>query len=142
MIPVPAMEIKKQFSGYFLDPLQLFKRKGKAEFQKIGEKSVVRPTFSYYGKYTISDYAIYQLINHIIVEMPEMEKITRFRCNNTPDGLFVDMDVVMVFAILMDALKRAQRSIGKELDRFAGIHLNKLAINVKTLVISKSHQNS
>ncbi|MDI9514059.1 MAG: hypothetical protein GX384_06200 [Clostridiaceae bacterium] len=143
VIPVPAMEIKKQFSGYFLDPLQLFKRKGKAEFQKIGEKSVVRPTFSYYGKYTISDYAIYQLINHIIVEMPEMEKITRFRCNNTPDGLFVDMDVVMVFGYnLMDALKRAQRSIGKELDRFAGIHLNKLAINVKTLVISKSHQNS
>jgi uncharacterized alkaline shock family protein YloU len=53
------------------------------------------------------------------------------------------MDVVMVFGYnLMDALKRAQRSIGKELDRFAGIHLNKLAINVKTLVISKSHQNS
>jgi hypothetical protein len=140
VIPVPAMEIKKQFSGYFLDPLQLFKRKGKAEFQKIGEKSVVRPTFSYYGKYSISDYAIYQLINHIIVSMAEMEKITRFRCNNTPDGLFVDMDVVMVFGYnLVDALKKAQDAISRELDRFAGINLNRLAINVKTLVISKSY---
>jgi len=140
VIPVPAMEIKKQFSGYFLDPLQLFKRKGKAEFQKIGEKSVVRPTFSYYGKYTISDYAIYQLINHIIVSMPEMEKITRFRCNNTPDGLFVDMDVVMVFGYnLVDALKRAQDAISRELDRFAGINLTKLVINVKTLVLAKSN---
>lgn len=139
VIPVPAMEIKKQFSGYFLDPLQLFKRKGKAEFQKIGEKSVVRPTFSYFGKYTISDYAIYQLINHIIVTMPEMEKITRFRCNNTPDGLFVDMDVIMVFGYnLVDALKKAQTTISNELDRFAGINLNKLAIHVKTLVVSKS----
>ena len=140
VIPVPAMEIKKQFSGYFLDPLQLFKRKGKAEFQKIGEKSVVRPTFSYYGKYTISDYAIYQLINHIIVSMPEMEKITRFRCNNTPDGLFVDMDVVMVFGYnLVDALKRAQDAISRELDRFAGINLTKRVINVKTLVLAKSN---
>lgn len=143
VIPVPAMEIKKQFSGYFLDPLQLFKRKGKAEFQKIGEKTVVRPTFSYFGKYTISDYAIYQLINHIVVSMPEMEKITRFRCNNTPDGLFVDMDVVMVFGYnLVDALKRLQNTISQELDRFAGINLTKLVITVKTLVISKSYQNA
>lgn len=140
VIPVPAMEIKKQFSGYFLDPLQLFRRKGKAEFQKIGEKSVVRPTFSYYGKYTISDYAIYQFINYIIVSMPEMERITRFRCNNTPDGLFVDMDVIMVFGYnLMDALKRARDTISKELDRFAGINLNKLDITVKSLVLTKTH---
>lgn len=139
VIPVPAMEIKKQFSGYFLDPLQLFKRKGKAEFQKIGEKSVVRPTFSYYGKYTISDYAIYQVINHIILSMPEMEKITRFRCNNSPEGLFVDMDVIMVFGYnLVDALKNARNTIASELDRFAGINLNNLAINVKTLVLNKS----
>ena len=139
VIPVPAMEIKKQFSGYFLDPLQLFKRKGKAEFQKIGEKSVVRPTFSYYGKYTISDYTIYQVINHIIVSMPEMEKITRFRCNNSPEGLFVDMDVIMVFGYnLVDALKNARETISKELDRFAGINLNNLVVNVKTLTITKS----
>jgi hypothetical protein len=29
VIPVPTFEIKKDFSGYFLDPLQIFKRKGK-----------------------------------------------------------------------------------------------------------------
>ncbi len=139
VIPVPAMELKKQFSGYFLDPLQLFKRKGKGEFQKIGEKSVVRPTFSYFGKYTISDYAIYEVINHIITGMPSMEKISRFRCNNGPDGLFVDMDVVMVFGYnLVSAIKEARETISRELDRFAGINLNNLVVNVKTLVLKKS----
>lgn len=139
VIPVPAMELKKQFSGYFLDPLQLFKRKSKGEFQKIGEKSVVRPTFSYIGKYTISDYAIYQVINHLVCCMPEMEKITRFRCNNTPDGLFIDMDVVMIFGYnLVNAIKNARLSISRELDRFAGISLNNFMINVKTLVTKKT----
>jgi hypothetical protein len=139
VIPVPAMELKKQFSGYFLDPLQLFKRKGKGEFQKIGEKSVVRPTFSYFGKYTISDYAIYEVINHIITCMPSMEKISRFRCNNGPDGLFVDMDVIMVFGYnLVNAIKEARETISRELDRFAGISLNNLVVNVKTLVLKKS----
>ena len=96
VIPVPAMQLKKQFSGYFLDPLQLFRRKGKGRFQTIGEKSVVRPTFSYFGNYTISDYAIYQLVNYNIVIMPEMEKITRFRTSNSPDGLYIDIDIIMV----------------------------------------------
>jgi hypothetical protein len=55
VIPVPTFEIKKDFSGYFLDPLQIFRRKGRGNYQLIGEKSVVRPTFSYLGRYTISD---------------------------------------------------------------------------------------
>lgn len=139
VIPVPAMELKKQFSGYFLDPLQLFKRKGKGEFQKIGEKSVVRPTFSYFGKYTISDYAIYEVVNHLVSAMPSVEKISRFRCNNGPDGLFVDMDVIMVFGYnLVAAIKEARELIGRELDRFAGISLNNLVVNVKSIVVKKS----
>ncbi len=139
VIPVPAMQLKKQFSGYFLDPLQLFRRKGKGEFQNIGEKSVVRPTFSYFGKYTISDYAIYQVVNHIVTSMPQVEKVTRFRTNNGPDGLYIDMDVIMVFGYnLLEAVKTAQETILRELDRFAGFNVNNLTINIKNLVLKKT----
>ncbi len=139
VIPVPAMQLKKQFSGYFLDPLQLFRRKGKGEFQNIGEKSVVRPTFSYYGNYTISDYAIYQVVNHILISMPQMEKVTRFRTNNGPDGLYIDMDVIMVFGYnILEAIAAAEATILSELDRFAGFNVNQLTINVKTLVLKKT----
>lgn len=139
VIPVPAMQLKKQFSGYFLDPLQLFRRKGKGDFQNIGEKSVVRPTFSYYGNYTISDYAIYQIVNHIIVNMPQMEKITRFRTNNGPDGLYIDMDVIMIYGYkIMEAIKEAKSTILKELDRFAGFNVSSLKINIKTLILKKT----
>ena len=132
------MQLKKQFSGYFLDPLQLFRRKGKGQFQNIGEKSVVRPTFSYIGNYTISDYAIYQLVNYNIVIMPQMEKVTRFRTSNSPDGLYIDMDVIMVFGYnLLEAVKTARDQIIKELDRFAGFNVNAFNINVKSLVFKK-----
>ena len=55
VIPVPTFEIKKDFSGFLLDPLQIFKSKGKDEKPYIAEKSIIRPTFSYLGKFTISD---------------------------------------------------------------------------------------
>lgn len=139
VIPVPTMQLKKQFSGYFLDPLQIFRRKGKGQFQNIGEKSVVRPTFSYFGNYTISDYAIYQLVNYNIVTMPQMEKVSRFRTSNTPDGLYIDMDVIMVFGYnLLEAVKEARAQIIKELDRFAGFNVNSFNINIKNLVFKKS----
>ncbi len=139
VIPVPSMELKKDFSGYFLDPLQIFKRKAKGHFQHIGEKSVVRPPFSYYGKYTISDYAIYQLVNHIITDMDEMEKITRFRLNKTEDGLALDMDVVMVYGYnLLDAIKRAQDRIRVELERFAAMNIREMYITAKSLVMKKT----
>ena len=54
VIPVPTFEIKKDFSGYLLDPLQIFKFKGKNVKPYISEKSIIRPTFSYLGNYTIS----------------------------------------------------------------------------------------
>ena len=38
VIPVPTFEIKKDFSGYLLDPLQIFKSKGKGKQPYISEK--------------------------------------------------------------------------------------------------------
>ncbi len=139
VIPVPSLELKKDFSGYFLDPLQIFKRKAKGNFQHMGEKSVVRPPFSYNGKYTISDYAIYQVVNYIIVRMDEMDKISRFRLNKSEDGLALDMDVVMVYGYnLLEAIKRAQDTIRIELERFAALNIREMYITAKGLVMNKS----
>lgn len=139
VIPVPSLELKKDFSGFFLDPLQIFKRKAKGHFQSMGEKSVVRPPFSYNGKYTISDYAIYQVVNHIIVNMDSMEKITRFRLNKSEDGLALDMDVFMVYGYnLVESIKQAQDEIRRELERFAALNIREMYITAKGLVMKKT----
>ena len=61
VIPVPTFEIKKDFSGYILDPLQIFRSKGKGENPYLSEKSIIRPTFSYMGNFTISDSVFRQI---------------------------------------------------------------------------------
>ena len=70
--------------------------------------------------------------------MPEIERISRFRTNNTPDGLYLDMDVIMVYGYnLVKSVKTAMKSIIKELDKFAGFNVNYLKINIKNLVLKK-----
>ncbi len=136
VIPVPTFEIKQDFSGYFLDPLQIFKRKGKGSYQLVGEKSVVRPTFSYLGKYTISDYTVYQIVEYIVVNVPGVSKISRFRAENRPDGIFMEMDLVLVYGYPIRALIQGiQLKVKDEVEKLTALNIGALNITVKSLVV-------
>ena len=53
VIPAPTLQLKRDFAGYFLDPLRILRGIG-GKIQEP-EKTVVRPTFSYMGEFFISD---------------------------------------------------------------------------------------
>lgn len=136
VIPVPTFEIKKDFSGYFLDPLQIFRRKGKGNYQLIGEKSVVRPTFSYLGSYTISDYTIYQIIEHVISQIEGVSKISRFRAENRADGIYIEIDLVLIYGYMIKSLLReVQRNVKDEVERLTALNIKALNVVAKSLVL-------
>ncbi len=80
VIPVPTFEIKKDFSGYILDPLQIFKSRGEKPY--ISEKSIIRPTFSYLGNFTISDTVFRQIVEYLATKEEPIAKIIRTRVEN------------------------------------------------------------
>ena len=70
VIPAPTIQVRKQFSGYFLDPKRSF-RKTRAELgEQAGEKTVVRPKYSYFGKFDISEKVINDIASHIVSVTP------------------------------------------------------------------------
>ena len=136
VIPVPTFEIKKDFSGYFLDPLQVFRRKGKGSFDLVGEKSVVRPTFSYMGNYTISDYTIYQIVEHVASNIEGVNKISRFRAENHADGIYIEMDLVLFYGCLIrPLLKEVQSKVAEEVEKLTALNIQRLDITAKSLVV-------
>lgn len=138
VIPVPAFEIKKDFSGYFLDPLQIFRRKGKLSFQPDGEKSVVRPTFSYLGGYTISDYTIYQIVEFVVSGFSGVSRISRFRAENQPDGIYMEMDLILKYGYPIRALVRElQQKVSEEIERLTALNIQQFNVTVKSLVVEK-----
>lgn len=136
VIPVPTFEIKKDFSGYFLDPLQIFKRKGKGSYQLVGEKSVVRPTFSYLGRYTISDYTVYQIVEYVTSNIEGVSRISRFRAENQADGIHIEMDLVLYYGyVIKPLLREVQRRVGEEVERLTAINIKSLNLVAKSLVM-------
>ena len=85
-IPAPTFQVKKQFSGYFIDPARAFKK----EMAPVASaKSVVRPTYSYLGSYEISDRAIEQIVGHICHITPGIAEMLFTSCVNGDDGMYV-----------------------------------------------------
>lgn len=140
VIPVPTFEIKKDFSGYFLDPLRIFRRKGKVNFQLEEEKSVVRPTFSYLGNYTISDYTIYQIVEYVVTQIKGVSKISRFRAENRPDGTYMEIDLVLIYGPPIRTLVLdLQNRVADEVERLTALNIRQINVTVKSLVVERQN---
>ncbi|MEA4923629.1 MAG: hypothetical protein VB031_09825 [Eubacteriaceae bacterium] len=61
VVPAPSVQLKRQFSGYFMHPMRMFKGWNLGR-DADSEKSVVRPTYSYLGNFFISDRVITDIV--------------------------------------------------------------------------------
>lgn len=136
VIPVPTFELKRQFSGYFLDPLRIFRPKGSGLIPFVADKSVVRPTFSYLGRYTISDYAVYSIVENIALKIPGIHKIIRFRIDNMSTGLVIQMDIALNYGCFIpDVLEEFQTQTKEIIERLTGLNVLAINLTAKTLYV-------
>ena len=134
VIPVPTFEIKKDFSGYLLDPLQIFKSKGKGEKPYISEKSIIRPTFSYLGNFTISDSVFRQIAEYQAEKMPEIHKVLRSRVQNYGEGPLIYLEVSVVYGFnLNESLKNFKNKIIRDIENLTAMNVIKLDVIAKSI---------
>ena len=137
VIPVPTFEIKKDFSGYLLDPLQIFKWKGRGTTPYMTEKSIIRPTFSYLGKYIISDNVLRSIVEYASKDIEGIYKIQKTKIENYPDGLIVYIEVVLEYGHnLPDVMKLLKEKAKKDIDRLTAMNVLDIQITANGLHIS------
>lgn len=136
IIPVPTFEIKKDFSGYFLNPLKLFRSFGKEDGSEVEERSVVRPTFSYMGKYFISNGVIEDLVYYVANKIIGIFKINNINVVNTNQGLIIEMDARVVYGNpIKPLIERLQEQVKIEIEGMTSFHIVNINVNVKNLVV-------
>lgn len=118
VIPVPTFEIKKDFSGYILDPLQIFRSKSKLGGPYMSEKSIIRPTFSYLGNFTISDSVFRQIAERVAKKMPAIYEVTRTRVENYGDGISIYMEAIINYGNnVVEVLEEFKKKVKKEIEK-------------------------
>jgi hypothetical protein len=132
VIPVPTFEVKKDFSGYFIDSLKIFSKKGR--FSDMVEKTIIRPTFSYLGKYELTKVALVQIISICVSKVERINRIMKVRIENKPEGVIIDLDLSIKLITRIDLMVvDLQKKLVEEIEYMTGINVLSINVTVKTI---------
>ena len=134
VIPVPTFEIKKDFSGYLLDPLQIFKIRGNGKQPYISEKSIIRPTFSYMGNFTISDNVFKQIAEYLANKMEGINRVLKTRVTNSDEGAVIYMEIEVVYGCnVAEALKTFRQKATREIENLTSMNVAQMNVVAKSI---------
>jgi adenylate kinase family enzyme len=132
VIPVPSIEIKRQYPNIFYETLRIFKRKrGPAALgtAKVHEKSVVRPEYSKKGKVIISEAALSQMVIHCVDESNPNIRIKKISVKDDNAGyrLVITVDVPYSTQLGGD-IHLLQTYIIDNIERYTGILIEEVNV--------------
>lgn len=135
VIPLPTVEVKKDFSGYFLNTLKIFSKVfGKKE--EIIEKSVVRPTFSFMGKFTISNKTLYQIVDISLNQVKGLHRKEKIKVLKDLDGLFLELDLILDYGPHIHDLSRTIiNKVKNDLEKMTQLQVKSVVVEIKSLHI-------
>lgn len=134
-IPVPSMEIKHEFSGTFLNPISRLRRRfdrdrGVQPVQNDAERTVVRPTFSTLGSYSISDEALRSMIELILRRIRGVAHVVDCKITKEIYGVVIYLDLALLYGFNAQiVLREAQEKVSHLVEEFTSI--NVMVVNVK-----------
>ena len=141
IIPVPTIELKPHFSGYLVDPLQSIFKRSRTKRRRLGEKSIVRPVFSYYGKLSIDDHVVRDIVRCTVLHEDAIEQVSGIRVRHyyvegEDQGLDIGCDVTLRYgghipSLINDARGKARNAV----EYMTGMVVHDLAIQVKALYV-------
>ena len=147
IIPVPTIELKPHFSGYLVDPINsLLKKRREDGRRHLGEKSIVRPVFSYYGKLIIDDWAIKAIVRKLLVDGENVTKVADVRIEHVykgdgevgfeSAGIVIGCDVVISYGKHIPTLvQKLQTQVRKDVEYMTGMVVKKVNITIKALFV-------
>lgn len=134
IVPVPTVELKQHFGGYFANlPYNIFSKNRRSRRES---RSIVRPAFSYYGAILISDYVVEDIINLIVERMIGVARIHYIHVRRRTDnkGLSVHVELNLYYGVRVFEVSRLlQRKVKSRVETMTGMQVQRVNISVRSL---------
>lgn len=132
IIPVPTVQIKYMTSGLSINPLRRFFRKNNQQ-SRVFEKTIVRPNFSYIGKFYISEDVIPQILTYEIEKCRKIEKIVKIDVNNFDNNVNIYINITINDTSVIKELEGIQRRLIKAVEQITLINVGKIDIYISKM---------
>lgn len=135
VIPVPSIEVKKNYPQIFSDSMRdffsknkLFNKKKNPDGKMI-EKSIVQPEFSKKGRIEISEAALTQMVMHCVNECDPDVKIKKITIKTDSRGYRLIVMIDVPFGTqLTGKVHKLQQYIIDKIESFTGILIEEVSI--------------
>lgn len=130
VIPVSHVLVRKNFAGKMVGRLRVLWRT-KAPYE--GEKTIVRPAFSFYGEVHIDPEAIVQLAGFIALKVNQVSNVAATRVDTGEDDMLdieVDLRVTPGAKSILLVSQTVRQNIAKSVRYFTGLDVHNVSVNV------------
>ena len=98
------------------------------------EKSEVRPTFSNLGEYSISERAVYEIIENALRGKEAVKKLLESDIERSDGGMALYVSVILTYGIrIRESAEEVQRILWDAVEEYTGFHITAVNITVKGL---------
>ena len=133
--PVPTLQLKRDFAGYFLDPMRIFRERSVAGRAAQAEKTVVRPTFSYMGEFYISDTVLTDIAVCVGEETKGIAAVSGVYENTEPDNLTLKVSVsIDRTSRIWEVAESFQRKLAEVIERMTAFNVVRLDVEIKEVI--------
>lgn len=129
VIPAPALQLKRTFAGYFMDPLKFFRGK---DTGAAAERTVVRPAYSYMGEYFVSEKVIDDIIMWLAHEMSAVGRVIHIVQYPKPEAykLKIAIKIRKGYPVWPSA-RDFQKSVEEQIEKMTAFNIAQIDIEVR-----------
>ncbi len=147
VIPVPAIEVKRNYPNIFHRAFHVWGQKEKNPFnankKNVFEKSVVRPEFSKKGRISISEAALSQMVMHSVNEFDNGIKIKKLVIKTNERGYRLIITIDVPFGTqLSGKIHKLQEYIITNIEQYTGILIEEASIIIDKITKVENTQTT
>lgn len=135
VIPVSHVLVRKNFAGKLVGQLRVFwKSKERGE----GEKTIVRPPFSFYGEVHIEPQAIEQLVSFIATRTSQVAKVTEVDVSPEEEeklSISIKIAVSIGDKSFLNVASLVKERIAVSIRFFTGLDVKTVDVNIAEVII-------
>lgn len=136
VIPAPTLQVKRGFSGYLVDPLRFLLRSNQGRAHEV-EKSIVRPTYSALGRFSIDDRAVAQ-VAAIAARRAGAQRAERVGVRVEDDGVWLSLDIELRDALdLMGRMAAVQQAVAAEVERWTALNVLRVDLTLRAVEVPR-----
>ncbi|MDL2229985.1 hypothetical protein LJC14_07030 [Treponema sp. OttesenSCG-928-L16] len=139
VIPVPSIEVKRNYPNIFYDAVRIFRKKKGPEHigptPKVLEKSVVRPEYSKRGRVVISEAALSQMVIHCVDEYNSNIRIKKIVVREDDAGYRLVITIDVPYGTQLSGnIHELQQYLIDNIERYTGILIEEINIIIDKII--------